>query len=316
MRVLVTGGAGFIGSNLVRHLAGMANPPEVSVIDDLSTGSLDNLHGCCVEFVKGSILDSALLQRAVDGIDVIVHLAALASVPRSLANPMASHEANATGTLSVLEAARCAAVHQVIVASSSSVYGANPHMPKVEDDWTRPLSPYAVSKLATEGYALAYQASFGLPVLAFRFFNVYGPRQSPNHAYAAVIPKFLDAGLRGDVAEITGDGRQSRDFTYVGSVCAVIGEAIQRQVSSPTPVNLAFGTRLTLLELLELIESVLGRKMARRFVPERMGDVRESSASTSRLMSLFPGTHAVEIREGLIETANWLQGQLRSEDRG
>src|SRR5262245_32065235 len=173
--------------------------------------------------------------------DAIVHLAARPSVPRSLADPMASHQANATGTLVVLEAARLAArTPHVIVASSSSVYGANPTLPKNEELATAPLSPYAVSKLATEGYALAFQYSFDIPVLALRFFNVFGPLQDAGHAYAAVVPAFVSAAIAGEPLVIHGDGRQSRDLTYVGTVAALLGDALARRVTWPTPVNLAF----------------------------------------------------------------------------
>ena len=205
MSVLITGGAGFIGSNLARYLLEHHLVGDVRVLDDFSTGYRHNLDGIDVVVTEGSILDYQTLVAAADGVDAIVHLAAIPSVPRSIANPRASHEANATGTLNVLEAARQVGVEQVIVASSSSVYGSNPQLPKSEYDWTRPMSPYAVSKLATEGYALAYQFSYGLKTLAFRFFNVFGPGQAAGHAYAAVIPQFLDAALRGQPAEVYGD---------------------------------------------------------------------------------------------------------------
>ena len=183
----------------------------------------------------------------------IVHLAARPSVPRSLADPVASHLANATGTVEVLEAARRTGAH-VVVASSSSVYGATATLPKREDLPTRPMSPYAASKLATEAYTNAYAHSFGLPTLALRFFNVFGPRQPAGHAYAAVVPTFVDAALAGRPLPIDGDGRQTRDFTYVDTVAAVIADAVVRRVTDPDPVNLAFGTRTDLLTLVELLE--------------------------------------------------------------
>ena len=250
MKVLITGGAGFIGSNLAKAMLATGRYSEVRVIDDLSTGYAANLDGVAVEFTEGSILEYETLVQVVDGVDSIVHLAAIPSVPRSVANPRASHDANATGTLNVLEAAREKGVEHVVVASSSSVYGSNPTLPKNEDDWTRPLSPYAVSKLATEGYAIAYQASYGMRTLPFRFFNVYGPGQAAGHAYAAVLPKFIDAALNGQALEIHGDGKQSRDFTFVADVCAVIMSAVERKLANPGPVNLAFNTNTTLLELI------------------------------------------------------------------
>ncbi|HYO85006.1 MAG TPA: NAD-dependent epimerase/dehydratase family protein [Dermatophilaceae bacterium] len=305
MRILITGGAGFIGSNLARHALTAGH--HVTVLDDLSTGSLDNLAGLDLHFLEGTLLDDAIVGRAVAGQDSVVHLAALGSVPRSILDPLATHHANATGTLCVLEAARRAAVGQVIVSSSSSVYGMNPAMPKHEREWVRPMSPYAVSKLATEQYVLAYQQAFGLSTLAFRFFNVYGPGQRAGHTYAAVIPVFLDALLRNDRLPINGDGTQSRDFTYVGTVCAVLLDAILRGVSYPEPVNLAFGTNTSLLELVSVIESVAGRKATLSHRPSRPGDVPHSQADNACLRSLFPQVEPVSLARGLAETLAWFE---------
>ncbi len=242
MNVLVTGGAGFIGSHVCRTLRGSGTAGRLVVLDDLSTGAASNLADLDVELVEGTILDETLVSRLVGEADAVVHLAAVPAVARSLKDPRASHEANATGTLVVLEAARGHGVH-TIVASSSSVYGRGVTLPTREDHPTRPVSPYAASKLATESYALAYARSFGLPVLVFRFFNVFGPLQRADHAYAAVIPAFVSAALAGRPLTIHGDGRQTRDFTYVGDVTAVIADALGRTVTADTPVNLAFGSR-------------------------------------------------------------------------
>jgi UDP-glucose 4-epimerase len=261
-----------------------------------------------VELVEGSILDAALLDEVVPGATAIVHLAARPSVPRSLLDPMASHDVNATGTMQVLEAARRHSLPQVIVASSSSVYGANPTLPKREDMVAMPVSPYAASKLATESYALAYGSSFGLPVLAFRFFNVFGPLQSAEHAYAAVVPMFLAAALKGEPLPVHGDGRQTRDFTYVGTVAAVVADAVRRKVTDPRPVNLAFGTRVSLLELIEVLEEQLGAPLARRHSDPRAGDVRDSQADQNKLRSLFPDVTPVPLEEGLQATLDWLKG--------
>lgn len=308
---MITGGAGFIGSNLARHFLDSQSFETVRVLDDLSTGSKENLRGLNVDFIEGSVLDTSILNFATKGVDSIVHLGAIPSVPRSIANPVRSHDANATGTLTVLEAARQQNVEQVIVASSSSVYGSNPKLPKHEDDWTRPMSPYAVSKLATEGYALAYQASYGLKTLAFRFFNVYGPGQAADHDYAAVIPKFIDAVLNGRPAEVYGDGTQSRDFTYVDTVCQVIMNAVLQNKSSFSPVNLAFSTNTSLLELLQEIEKITGKSVCRVHKQPRRGDVKASQADSSAVYELFPGIEPVALEVGLAETIDWFRNRTR-----
>jgi UDP-glucose 4-epimerase len=305
LHLAITGGAGFIGSNLA-ELA-LARGHRVTVIDDLSTGFEDNLDGLDVRFVRGSILDEGALADALTDADSVVHLAALGSVPRSIKDPFGSHAANATGTLTVLEAARAAGVDHVICASSSSVYGLNPALPKHEREWVRPMSPYAVTKLATEQYALAYQQSFGMQTLAFRFFNVYGPRQRAGHVYAAVIPTFLDALLRGEPLWINGDGSYSRDFTYVGTVCAVLLDAVERKVSHPEPVNLAFGTNTSLLDLIKHITKISGIEPTVRHRDPRPGDVPHSMADNAALRSLFPDVTAVGLETGLLETLDWFR---------
>lgn len=307
MKVVVTGGAGFIGANLTKQLLATPDIDAVTVLDNLSTGFASNLDGVAVEFVEGSINDASALDRCVAGASAIVHLAARPSVPRSVKDPVASHVANATGTLEVLEAARRAGNVQVIVASSSSVYGANPALPKHEDLATRPMSPYAATKLATESYTLAYQATYGLPTLAFRFFNVFGPLQAAGHAYAAVIPAFVDAALAGRPLPIQGDGTQSRDFTFVDTVTTVISDAIVRRVSSSEPVNLAFGSRTNLLEVIDLLEAQLGHSLEREFLPARVGDVPHSQAANDRLRALFPDVVPVDLNAGLRRTVDWFR---------
>ena len=306
VRIVVTGGAGFVGANLVRHLV-QEKVGEVIVIDDLSTGNVANLDGVDVQLHVGTILDRPLLDLAFDGADAIVHLAARPSVPRSIADPMASHHVNATGTLEVLEAARRARDPHVIVASSSSVYGANPTLPKVEHLRAEPMSPYAVSKLATETYSLVYGTCFGLPVLAFRFFNVYGPLQPARHAYAAALPMFIDAALHGQPLPIDGDGEQTRDFTYVGSVSQAITAALVRRVTCDQPVNLAFGSRRTILEVVAELEGLMGVRLPRVHRPPRAGDVRHSQADGSRLAELLPGVAPVPFRDGLAATLEWFR---------
>ncbi len=312
VRVLITGGAGFIGANLARQLS--TDGYDVVVIDDLSTGDRGNLEGVSVEFMEGSILDAEALDLVLDGADAVVHLAARPSVPRSIADPAASHLANATGTVEVLEAVRRAGSRRerpahVIVASSSSVYGANPTLPKHEGLAPRPLSPYAASKLATECYALAWQASFGLDVLAVRFFNVFGPLQAAGHAYAAVVPAFVDAALAGRPLHVYGDGTQSRDFTHVRSVCSVLGEALARRVADAEPVNLAFGSRVTLLELIAQLETIVGHRLEVEQGASRAGDVPHSQADPSRLRTLFPEVEPIPLAVGLQTTVDWFRSR-------
>ena len=307
MKVVVTGGAGFIGANLSRVLIASDQVDEVVVLDNLSTGFRTNLDGVGATLVEGDILDAADLDRCFDGASSVVHLAARPSVPRSVKDPVASHHANATGTVNVLEAARRAGDLQVIVASSSSVYGSNPALPKHEDLATRPMSPYAASKLATESYTLAYQSTYGMPTVAFRFFNVFGPLQAAGHAYAAVIPAFVDAALRGQPIPVQGDGTQSRDFTYVDTVAAVITDAVVRKVSSAEPLNLAFGTRTNLLEVISLLERELGHDLDRQHLEPRVGDVPHSQAANDRLRALFPDIVPVDLEDGLRRTIEWFR---------
>ena len=307
MKVVVTGGAGFVGANVCRALAADPRISEVVAFDDLSTGFRSNLDGLDVSLVVGTIVDPDQITEAVDGADSVVHLGARPSVPRSIADPVASHAANAPGTVNVLEAARRAGGAQVIVASSSSVYGANPTLPKHEGLATRPMSPYAASKLATEAYALAWQHSFDLPTLAFRFFNVFGPLQAAGHAYAAVVPAFVAAALAGEPLQVHGDGTQSRDFTYVDTVATVIADAVTRRLSDPEPVNLAFGTRTTLLEVIELLEELLGHRVAVEHTEPRVGDVPHSQAANDRLLEMFPDVEPVDLRTGLAATIEWFR---------
>jgi UDP-glucose 4-epimerase len=308
VRVVVSGGAGFIGANLCRLLAEQDFVDRVVALDDLSTGSTQNLAGSpTVHLVKGSILSVDDLDRAMEGSQAIIHLAARPSVPRSLADPMATHQVNATGTMMVLEAARRHSVPHVIVASSSSVYGANPALPKREDMATMPVSPYAASKLATEAYALSYAHSFEVPVLAFRFFNVFGPFQPASHAYAAVVPAFVSSALAGKPLTIHGDGTQTRDFTYVGTVVSVLTDAIRRHVVDAGPVNLAYGSRVSLLEVITQLEEITGHELQRDHVESRKGDVPHSQADQTRLRRLFPEVEPTPLAEGLRATVAWFQ---------
>ncbi|WBB61988.1 NAD-dependent epimerase/dehydratase family protein [Streptomyces sp. WMMC500] len=307
MNVVVTGGAGFIGANLCRWLTAGRTDHHVTALDDLSTGSTANLDGVAAEFVEGSVLDARLLDDVISSADAVVHLAARPSVPRSLTDPVASHEANATGTVRVLEACRRRGVH-VIAASSSSVYGDSAELPKHEALPTIPLSPYAASKVATEAYTLAYGAAYRLPVLVLRFFNVYGPLQSPAHAYAAVVPAFIDAMLRGRPVTIFGDGLQTRDFTYVGTVVRVLADAVEHSVCCRGPVNLAFGNHVSLRQLVERLTAVVGSPPREiRHEAARAGDVRDSQAADGLLRRLFPDVTPEPLDTGLAETVRWFR---------
>lgn len=307
MKVVVTGGAGFIGANLCAHLCAGHDALDVVALDDLSTGSKASLNGIGARLVVGSVLDDSLLRDTLRGADAIVHLAARPSVPRSIADPCLSHEANATGTLRVLHAARDLADPLVVVASSSSVYGANDRLPKNEDMVPMPMSPYAVSKLATEQYALAWQYSYGMRTLALRFFNVFGPLQSANHAYAAAVPAFISAALAKRPLVIYGDGLQTRDFTYVGTVCSVIRSVLERGITDRSPINLAYGTRTTLLDLVRELESILELNILTHHADARPGDVRHSQADDARLRSFLPDVEPVPLVDGLRATVNWMR---------
>ena len=314
MRIVVTGGAGFIGANLCAELATRPGIDRLTVLDDLSTGDERNLSGVDVELVRSSILDQDLVRRVVRGADAVVHLAARPSVPRSVADPMTSHHVNATGTMHVLEACREHGAY-LVAASSSSVYGDAATLPKHEDLPTRPLSPYAASKLATEAYVLAYGATYRMPVLAFRFFNVYGQLQPAGHAYAAVVPTFIDAALRGRPLPVYGDGRQTRDFTYVGSVVEVLADAILRRVGSDRPVNLAFGSRTSILDLVGELGGLLGRMLDIERRPPRAGDIRNSQAADGLLRERFAGLSPVPLAVGLARTLAWYEGLSTYGDR-
>lgn len=307
MKVLITGGAGFIGSNLARYFNMRDASCEIRIIDDLSNGRRENLDGVRAEFTEASILDMGALRTITEGVDAVIHLAALGSVPRSIADPRRTHEVNITGTLNVLEASREFGVEHVIVASSSSVYGANPSLPKSEFDWTRPVSPYAVSKLATESYAIAYNYSFGLKTLAFRFFNVFGPYQPADHVYAAVIPRFLDAALHDRPLIVHGDGLQSRDFTYVDTVCSAIFKVVQSKLTVDDPINLAFGTSMSLIDVIAKIETLIGSTVKIEHVESRAGDVRASQSDGLRIRELLPEVQPVAFDIGLANTIEWFR---------
>ena len=302
-KIAVTGGAGFIGSNLVERL--LSKGHEVTVVDDLSTGLKSNLDLNKITFYELSLTDRDGLAKALNGVDAIVHLGARGSVPRSLKNPIATHDVNATGTLNVLEAARVSGA-QVIFSSSSSVYGRNGQLPKDETMWLSPLTPYAASKLAAEGYVQAYGAAYEVPVTLLRFFNVFGPKQRPDHEYAAVLPKWIWKAMNNEAIDVYGDGSQTRDFTYVRTVLDVIEDALDRGVRTEGAVNLAYGNRISLLTTIDLLK-VHFPELKVNYVDIRPGDVKDSQNDPVLLKKLFPDVTPTEFPVALSETVNWLK---------
>ena len=311
MLVLVTGGAGFIGSNLVNRL--LENGSEVRILDDFSTGLRSNIEGLDVDVREGSLTDAGFVATAVAGVDSVVHLAARGSVPRSVAEPRQTHEVNATGTLNVLEAVREQGA-QIIFSSSSSVYGSNKALPKNEDMWTQPLSPYGASKMAAESLVMSYREVYGLDALALRFFNVYGPLQRADHDYAAVIPKFVWAALNREILRVDGDGEQTRDFTHVDSVVSVIHDALRRRVSWERPVNLAFGDRASINELVTLIGEFIPGGVTAEHGPARAGDVRNSRNDPTLLREIFPNVEPAPLEAGLASVVCWLSERRRQSE--
>ena len=304
---LVTGGAGFIGSHIVRRL--LDDGRRVTVIDNLSTGSRDNLAEVLdrITFIEGDIRKPSDCDRACAGVDAIFHLAALPSVPRSIKDPVACNDHNVNGTIQLLEAARRAGVRRVVFSSSSSVYGDTDVLPKVETMEPLCRSPYATAKLAGEQYVLAYARAGLMEGVALRYFNVFGPRQSPGSAYAAVIPLFLDAARSGGTATVFGDGEQTRDFTYIDNVVA----ANMLAAYGPTErvngcvVNAGAGSRISLNELLSLVERITGRPVNREYAPPRAGDVRDSQASLERASKVLGYQPMVDVEQGLGRTWDW-----------
>jgi UDP-glucose 4-epimerase len=304
---LVTGGAGFIGSHIVRQL--LDDGHSVTVIDNLSTGSRDNLTEVMdrISFIEGDIRNPGDCDRACQQVDIVFHVAALPSVPRSIKDPVACNDHNVNGTIQVLEAARRAGARRVVYSSSSSVYGDTAVLPKVETMEPLCRSPYATAKLAGEQYVLAYARAGLLEGVALRYFNVFGPRQSPTSAYAAVIPVFLNAAQTGETATVFGDGDQTRDFTYVANVVdanmlAAFGPAAR---VNGWVTNAGAGSRISLNQLLDLVESVTGRTVKRTYGPPRAGDVRDSQASLERAAQVLGYQPSVNVEEGLRRTWEW-----------
>jgi nucleoside-diphosphate-sugar epimerase len=309
-RVLVTGGAGFIGSHLVRALT--ARGDEVRVLDDLSSGNRGNLTDVAgaLELIEASILDERGLDQAVEGVDVIFHQAAIPSVPRSMSAPVASHHTNATGTLLVLEAARRHGTRRVVYAGSSSAYGETPTLPKVETMLAVPLSPYAASKLAGEHYCRVYGRAYGLETVVLRYFNVFGPRQDPASQYAAVIPRFITALLAGTPPTIYGDGTQSRDFCYIDNVVEANLRAADAVEASGHVFNVACGEAIDLNTVARMIAEAVDRPIEPRHEQARAGDIKHSLADISHARALLGYTARISFREGLERTIDWYRRRM------
>jgi UDP-N-acetylglucosamine/UDP-N-acetyl-alpha-D-glucosaminouronate 4-epimerase len=308
---LVTGGAGFIGSHVAEALVRRGN--RVRVVDNLSTGRRTNLAHLTdrIELVIGSVSDPDVCRRVVEGVNIVFHVAALPSVPRSLADPWATHDANVNGTLQLLRACQTATVARFVYSGSSSVYGETPRLPKTESMEPLPRSPYAASKLAGEQYVLAFARAGIIEGIALRYFNVFGPRQDPHSQYAAVIPLFLESALHGTAVTLYGDGDQTRDFTYVDNVVTANMLAASRPAStiSGSVVNVGAGEQTSLNELVALIGEVTGRHLKVEHKPPRVGDIRDSLASLQRAADVIGYRPLVKLDEGLRRTWEWTQRQ-------
>jgi UDP-glucose 4-epimerase len=302
---LVTGGAGFVGSHLVEAL--IRRGDRVRVLDSLVTGKLLNLVAVRsqIEFIEADLNDTAALARAALGCEVVFHQAALASVPRSIEDPLSTHATCATGTLHVLDCARRAGVRRVVYAASSSAYGNQPTPRKSEADLPSPLSPYAAAKLAGELYCEAFWHSYGLETVCLRYFNVFGPRQDPNGPYAAVIPLFIQAVLSGSPPTIYGDGRQTRDFTYVENVVQANLLAATAPGAPGKVFNVGSGDATNLLDLLATLNAVAGTNMEPYFAPPRAGDVRDSLAEISQARQILDYRPVCDFRSGLERTLDY-----------
>lgn len=307
MRVLVTGGAGFIGSHLVRAL--LQRGCDVRVLDNLATGRAGNLDEVrdSIDFIEGSVADLPTAQRAVADCDAVFHQAAIPSVARSVADPLGTNEANVTGTLTMLVAARDAGAAKFVFAASSSAYGDNPELPKREEMQSLPRSPYAVAKLTGEQYCKVFGRLSDMETIALRYFNIFGPRQDPTSRYAAVVPAFITAMLEDRPLTLDGDGTQSRDFTFVANAVQANLLALDAGGVTSEVCNIGCGRRYDLNMLIAEIEQIVGRKARIERLPPRPGDVPHSLADISKAEQLLGYQPAVQFREGLERTVEWLR---------
>jgi UDP-N-acetylglucosamine/UDP-N-acetyl-alpha-D-glucosaminouronate 4-epimerase len=304
---LVTGGAGFIGSNIVDEL--LRRGERVRVLDNFSTGREENVaeFASRVELFRGDVRDEAAVDRAVKGADYVLHQAALASVPRSIADPTSNNQVNVQGTLNILLAAKKHGVKRVVYASSSSVYGDSDALPKVESMTPNPKSPYAVAKLAAEYYCRVFGELYGVPTVSLRYFNVFGPRQDPNSQYSAVIPLFVKALLEGKAPNIYGDGEQSRDFTFISNVVNANLLACEANVTGARVYNIACGGRYTLNQLFAALRDRMGANLEPVYGPARPGDVKHSMAGIERIQKELGYHVGVSFEEGIDRTVQWYQ---------
>jgi UDP-glucose 4-epimerase len=301
-KALVTGGAGFIGGHLVEHL--LAEKWSVRVLDDFSSGREANLAGCRgrAEVLRGDVRDGDVVARAIDGVDVTFHLAAIPGVQKSVAEPLRTHRVNVEGTLNVLEAARLAGARRVVYSASAAAYDDSPDLPKTETMEPRPVSPYGVQKLTGERYCGIYHDLHGLETVSLRYFNVFGPRQNPHSEYAAVIPRFISAAILGEPAVIYGDGEQTRDFTFVSDAVAANLLAADAEGAPGKVMNIAGGRSTSLNQLWDVICDLVGVRLEARHESARIGDVRDSLASLVRAADVMGYESSVELREGLRQT--------------
>jgi len=317
MKIVLTGGAGFVGSHIAEALIANPNVSKVRIVDNLSTGDIRNISplfsNSKLEFLRADIRFYKECENAVVGMDLICHQAAIGSVPRSIDNPLYSHDNNVNGFLNIIEAGKNAGIKKVVYASSSSVYGDSPDLPKIESKIGKPLSPYAATKYINELYAEVYAKCYGMSFTGFRYFNVFGPRQNPNGPYAAVIPLFVSAALSSKSPIINGDGTITRDYTFVKNVVkANVNALLNEQESSVSEIfNIACGKTITLNKLWEIILEITGESILATHVPQRKGDILQSLADISKAEGKLFYSDLIQLHEGLIETINWYKTENR-----